>query len=203
MTLAMTGVIAAVGAGLIGLGMLQFQREAERRDEIMTAARASQASLRRLEANLDTMSEKYPAFDSLKARGIIGDLPKTMTLDRFESLLARSGVPLLNYSLGGRLPVDLNGISGFNLYDPGQHEMRFETSPLHEERLIHLTDELDRSLGGLHSFEGCTLTRNDSRGIEQAMTQRVPRLSARCTINWFVFAQRNSEQGAATATMGN
>ncbi|MEZ5658840.1 MAG: hypothetical protein R3E83_09980 [Burkholderiaceae bacterium] len=201
-TMLITGMIAAIGIGLIGWTGYRFQEESAKREQLIASAQSARNSVVKLERDLETMTDKFARFKRFQDENIVGEFPKTLALDHFESVLGETRVPLLNYSLAGRLKLDLPDISGFADYEPGHHEFRFETSPLHEERLILLTEEIDRLIGGLHALEGCSLTRDDERGMESSMSNRVARLTARCTMSWFVFAKRAAQQGAAAAPAG-
>ncbi len=192
-TMAATGLIALAGAALLGYGIYEFTSEQARRQTVVDAAGSARASVSRLERDMQIMNDHFREYTILRDGGIVGAFPKTVAIDRFEALAASTGVPLRNFALDGRIPIDLPQISGFSTYEPSNHQMRFEADPLHEEALIRLTDELDRSLGGLHALEGCVINQADGRGAGESMTQGVPRLSVRCTINWYVFAERAAD----------
>lgn len=189
-TLAGAALVGVLGLGLTIHGASNLKNEHDRRAQTVADSMASQARVVRLQSDLDAVQRLWPRFERMLEDRIVGRLPKTVTLDRFEQVVRDSGVPLLGYALNGRVPLEIPGIGGFERYEPARHELVFETAPLHEEELVGLTAMLDRSLDGLHALEGCELTRDLAADIDAPHLAGVPRLKAVCTIQWYVFAER-------------
>ncbi|MEZ5738537.1 MAG: hypothetical protein R3E68_03075 [Burkholderiaceae bacterium] len=201
-TMISAGLLTALGLCLAGYGVYVYMVSKSDRDEIVRATNHTRAQLSQKQFDLQQARDYRARYDALHASGVIGPFAKTDSLDRFEALVKAHPVPLRTYAMGGRLPANVSNPMAFQRYVPSRHEMIFEAEPLHEQALISLTNQLENALPGLTALESCSITRAEANAIGNLETLRLPRLTARCKINWYVFARNEAAASSAPIEHG-
>ncbi len=189
------GLMAMLGIGLAGWGVAHYLGEADDRKRLVSQLNSLSLQVGSMNRDLIQAQDYHQRFDWWRDAGVIGTFSKTHAIDRFERIVRDSQVPVRSYALAGLRPVRHADDMPLITYSLGRHELVFEALPLHEEQLTGLLHALDRSLTGLAVVEGCAIDRQAAL-LTTAEVERgqVPRLRARCSINWYVFsdAQTNT-----------
>lgn len=165
------------------------------------AAQADAKLLARVGADFQAL-ETRGAVESVDSVGAVqSKFNRIDALDRFEAA-ARTQGGIERYALERAQPLPEGLVPHLQQLALVKHSLSFEAAPLHEEEFLGLWKRIDAGVGGLHAIEQCALQRVLDGAALEVTGSAVPRLRARCTLNWFVFspasevAQLNMQGGA-------
>jgi hypothetical protein len=129
------------------------------------------------------LKEDYPRFVGFYNQGIIGPEQRLNWVETLRHAAAGIKIPALRYEIGSRQAYT----PGFSLstapYQVYTSTMKLNLGMLHENDLVRLLQELDKSAYGLYSVKECALKRVFTKRLEQGPQGQ--NVSAECILLWF------------------
>ena len=189
---------ALLGAGvLLAVALLAggwaFTRWDGYQQALQMARQALSAALQErsaAQADAQLLARVGADYQSLGARGVIETSEKFSrieAIDRFEAALRADG-SVERYALERAQSLPEGVVPNLQQLAVVRHSLTFDATPLHEEEFLRLWQRIDAGVGGLRAIEQCNLQRVLDGAASDVTGSAVPRLRARCTLNWYVFS---------------
>lgn len=180
----------------LGTASILFSREKVRVAQTAFAAAQSERNefdgkLKRVRNEENEIRQKAAVFNSLLARGVIGDEQRLEWVELLKDIRDRHRLIELRYEIAPQHAVDKSPSGQFTLY---ASTMKLQLRLLHEEDLTRLLDDLRREARALIQVRRCDVSRLPRSGADNALQGL---LQAECLIDWVTLREAEQSKGSA------
>jgi hypothetical protein len=179
--------LAVAGAAVVGISTKMLgdaektnrQSKQERDTAHSKAARASEEA--------QELREKIAAYQTLEARGIIGQEHRLDWIEKIRKIKKARKLIDVTYELGPQQPIANEVVpSRLNGFEIMSSPMQLQISLLHENDLLDFLADLRAGIKGYIRIRECELTRTASAAVAGGPT---PLLRADCVLGWITIRE--------------